>query len=706
MAKDPICGIIVEEKDQALCNIVEGTKYYFCSNNCQDRFTESDRVLKNLKKQLILGVILTVPIIVLTYMSLIPQQLNHFVLFGLSTPIQFGIGWRFYVGAVDSLLRKTANMDVLIALGTSAAWTYSTIVTFMPEVFPFDDVYFETSAVIIMLILTGNLLEHKTKNKALSAIRSLLDLQPRMANVIRNGVEESISVESIQLDDVLIIRPGEKIPTDGTIIEGSSSVDQSAITGESIPVPKTLDDEVIGGTINKNGMLKIKASKIGKDTVLSQIILLVEQAKNSKVPLQRIVDRVSSYFVPIIFAVAVTSALSWFFIGGIGLTYSVLAFVSVIIIACPCAIGIATPMAMMVGASKAAQNGILIKGGEQLEIARNVNTIVFDKTGTLTTGNLRVTDIIEIKDIDAQEILRLASIAENNSEHPISKAIVKYAKQNNIRIDKAYSFESFSGYGIKALYSNHSILVGNKYWIKKNNIEFEDEIKRISKLEKDGKTVVTVSVDEELIGLIAMSDTVKEGAQDAIIQLKKSGMEVIMITGDNENAANLIAKKLGIEKFFAEVLPDQKENLIKRIKQEGKVVAMIGDGINDAPALAVSDVGIAIGSGTDVAKESGGIVLIGDDLRRIIVVFELAKKTSSKIKQNLAWAFGYNTAVVPIAAGILVPFFGPEMFGFLPFLAAGAMAFSDATVIGNSLLLRRYQPKNVRKSQSTLTVMN
>lgn len=693
MAKDPICGMSVEEKNDSINHLVEGTKYYFCSSNCLNKFTEPERELNKIKKQLLIGATLTIPIVILTYIHLLPTSLNHLILFGLATPVQFGIGWRFYVGALDAIKRRTTNMDVLIALGTSAAWLYSTIVVIFPEIFPYDDVYFETSTVIIMLILTGNLLEHKTKNKALGAIRKLLNLQPRHAHVIRNNVEQEIPVEEIRLNDTLIVRPGEKIPTDGYVINGSSMVDQSAITGESIPVEKNIKDDVIGSTINKNGVLQIRATKVGKDTVLSQIIQLVEEAKSSKIPLQKLVDKISSYFVPVIVIIAVVSFLSWFFIGDIGLTYSILAFVSVIIIACPCAIGIAAPMAMMVGSSKAAQYGILIKGGENMEALRRVDTIVFDKTGTLTVGHPSVTDIVSLSQMSKQEILRLAAISEKNSEHPLSEAIIKAAKEQEIVIDDADSFESFSGYGVKASYANHTLLIGNKMMLQKNNIEYNYVIEELCHLEEQGKTVVMLVVDQTLVGLIAMADTIKDSAAKTVSQLQKSDIEVIMLTGDNNETAKTISNKLGIKKFFAGVLPDQKDSLIKQLKKEGRTVAMVGDGINDAPALTTANVGIAIGSGTDVAKDAGGIVLIGNDLRQILTIFDLAKKTSSKIKQNLAWAFGYNTAVVPIAAGALVPFFGVEMFGFLPFLAAGAMAFSDATVVGNSLLLGRYKPK-------------
>lgn len=697
MAKDPICGMSVAEKSDSIHYTLQGRDYYFCSNHCLNKFTEPEKELLKLKKQLIFGIILTISIVILTYTPILSTQLNHYVLFALATPVQFLIGSRFYKGTIDSLKTKTANMDVLIAIGTTTAWLYSSIVTFVPDYFPFNHVYFETSAVIIMLILTGNLLEQKTKTRALGAVRKLLDLQPRTAIIIRNSIEKEVPVEQIRLDDTIIVRPGEKIPTDGLVIDGHSQVDQSAITGESIPIPKNIGDEVIGATINKNGILKVKATKIGKDTVLSQIIQLVEQAKSSKVPLQRLVDKVSAYFVPVIVTVAIFSGLAWFFLGGIGLTFSILAFVSVIIIACPCAIGIATPTALMVGASKAAQNGIIVKGGENLEITRRVKTIVFDKTGTLTKGHPSVTEIIPYENMSESEVLLLAAISEKNSEHPIAMAIIKSAKEKGITPDDASSYDVLSGYGIKVKYQSHIILIGNRKLLADKRIDTKLIEQKMQVLEEQGKTVVILAIDGKIAGLIAMADTIKENTVQVISELKKSGMEIIMITGDNKKTANYVANNLKIDKVYAEVLPDQKESLIKKIKGEGKIVAMVGDGINDAPALATADIGIAIGSGTDVAKETGGIILIGDDLSQIITVFELAKKTSSKIKQNLAWAFGYNIAVVPIAAGVLVPFFGPEMFGFLPFLAAGAMAFSDVTVVGNSLLLNRYKPRFLKK---------
>jgi len=693
MATDPICGMYVEEKKETLQQEVEGTRYYFCSTNCVNEFVAPQKELDKLKKLILIGIGLITPIIFLMWVPIFPEQQNHYILFALATPIQFWMGWRFYVGTIDALKHRTANMDVLIAMGTSAAWGYSTIITFFPEAFPFTKVYFETAAMIIVLILIGRLLEHRTKAKASKAVRKLLDLKPRMAHLLKDGKETEIPVEKVKLNDILIVRPGEKIPVDGIVEKGHSSVDQSAITGESIPVSKEIGDEVIGATINKQGLLEIKAAKVGKDTVLSQIIKLVDEAKSSKVPLQRLADKVSSYFVPTVTGIAIISALTWFFFGGIGLAFSMLAFVSVIIIACPCAMGIATPAALMVGGGKAAENGILIKGGEYLEIAKKVSVIVFDKTGTLTKGEPSVTDVLPLEELSQDEVLRLAAISEKGSEHPLGQAVVKSAKERGLVIADPDSFEAVIGHGIKVRYANHSILLGNRNLMKNNGIEIDEFDNKMKELEEQGKTATLLAVDNKLSGIIAMADTIKENAPEAIKELKNAGIDVIMLTGDNQKTANAIAKKLGIKTVLAEVLPQQKEEVIRKLKEEKKIVAMVGDGINDAPALAVADLGIAIGSGTDIAKETGGIVLIKDDLRDVVTAMELSKKTVAKIKQNLFWAFAYNTALIPIAAGALVPLFGAEMYNYLPFLAAGAMAFSSATVVGNSLLLGRYKPK-------------
>ncbi len=700
MAKDPICGMFVEEKNDAIKQEVEGVHYYFCSSGCLNEFMAPEKELKNLKRFVIIGLALAIPITFLTYVSLFEMHLNHYILFVLATPMQFWIGWRFYQGTIDAIKHRTTNMDVLIAMGTSAAWLYSSLITFIPGMFPFSEVYFETSAIIIVLILIGRLLEQKTKAKASKAVRKLLDIQPRMAHVLKDGQEVEIPVEKVRLDDIIIIRPGEKIPVDGVVIDGHSSVDQSAITGESIPVSKNVGDEVIGATINKSGMMKIKTTKVGRDTLLSQIIKLVEDAKSSRVPLQRLADKVSSYFVPSVTGIAIASALMWFFVGGIGLTFSLLAFVSVIIIACPCALGIATPAALMVGGGKAAENGILIKGGENLEIARKVNAMVFDKTGTLTKGEPSVTDVVSLGEINQDEVLRLAASAEKGSEHPLGVAVVKNAKEKGLAVGEPKSFEAILGHGIKASYGDHVILVGNRKLLQDSGMSIDTADGIMKELEQGGKTATLVSLDKKLVGIIALADTIKENAQDAILELKKLGIKIIMLTGDNQKTAKAIAGKLGIDNVISEVLPGQKESVIQKLKSEGKVVAMVGDGINDAPALATADLGIAIGSGTDVAKETGGIILVKDDLRDVIIAVEISKKTVSKIKQNLFWAFAYNTGLIPIAAGALVPVLGAGMYGYLPFLAAGAMAISSATVVGNSLLLGKYKPRIFSKKLS------
>jgi Cu+-exporting ATPase len=726
LAKDPVCGMFVEERPDSIRHTVDGKEYFFCSNQCSNEFIEPEKELKKLKIHVVISIALTIPIIFLSlphmfpgqFGNLLPMDMMHissYIMLALATPVQFWVGGRFYRGLWDGIKAKASNMDTLIAIGTSAAYLYSATVTLVPNFFPFKSVYFETAAVIITLILVGRLLETKTKEKASSAVRKLLDLQPRMAKVLRpvEGTEEveedEIPVEQIQEGDILVIRPGERIPTDGIIIEGFSSIDESAITGESIPVDKSKGDEVIGATINKSGLLKVKATKIGQDTVLSQIITLVEEARTGKAQMQKLVDQVAKYFVPAIVITAVGVGLGWFFIGSIGFTFSLLAFVSVMIIACPCALGIATPAALMMGTGKAAENGILFKGGEYLEIASKVNTIVFDKTGTLTEGRPSVIDIIDLSTMGEKELLRLASIAESGSEHPLGQAVVRKAKEEGMAIiANTDSFEAISGLGLRAIHEGRTILVGTRKLMEEANISVPENVdSTLKEFENQGKTAVLISIDGNLSGIITLADTIKENAREAIDSLKSMGKEVIMLTGDNERTANYIASRLGIERVIAQVLPQQKEEVISNLKsKEGKVVAMVGDGINDAPALATADLGIAIGSGTDVAKETGGIILIKGDVRDVVIAIDLGTKTVSKIKQNLFWAFAYNTGLIPIAGGILVPFLGVGIFGWLPMLAGVAMALSSLTVVGNSLLLGRYKPKFlVRKAkheQSTL----
>jgi Cu+-exporting ATPase len=710
MAKDPVCGMFVEEKPDAIRYNKDGREYYFCSKQCLDEFIQPEKELKKLKKYVAISIALTIPIVIFSLPHMFPAQFSgglfpmavmhygNYIMLALATPLQFWIGWRFYRGLWDGIKAKASNMDTLIAIGTSAAYLYSAIVTIAPGYFPFKSVYFESAAIIITLILIGRLLETRTKEKASDAVRKLLDLQPRMTKVMREGGEEvEIPVEQVQEGEVMIIRPGERIPTDGIVIEGSSSIDESAITGESIPVDKEKGDEVIGATINKSGLLKVKATKVGQDTVLSQIITLVEEARTGKAQMQRLVDQVAKYFVPAVLAIATGIGLGWYFVGDIGLTFSLLAFVSIVIIACPCALGIATPAALMMGAGRGAENGILFKGGEYLEIAKKVKTIVFDKTGTLTKGKPSVTDILDLSGIGENELLRLAAIAESGSEHPLGQAVVNNAKEKGIPvISNPTSFEAVSGHGLRATYADHTILIGNRKLMDDNNIPGTETVDTtLTQLEIQGKTGTLVAIDNKLAGTIALADTIKENAKDAIDILTNSmGIEVAMLTGDNERTAKAVASKLGISRVIAQVLPQQKQQVISKLRdEEKKVVAMVGDGINDAPALAEADLGIAIGSGTDVAKETGGIILIKDDLMDVPIALDLGKKTVSKIKQNLFWAFVYNAGLIPVAAGALVPLFGLNMFGWLPMLAGLAMAMSSVTVVGNSILLGRYKPK-------------
>src|ERR687885_205995 len=723
MAKDPVCGMFVEEKPESIRYMKDGREYYFCSKQCLDEFTQPEKELRKLKMHVAVSIALAIPIVILSLPHMLPEQFgalfpmgvmhySNYIMLTFATPLQFWIGWRFYRGLWDGIKAKASNMDTLIAIGTTAAYLYSATVTLIPNYFPFTSVYFETAAIIITLILIGRLLETRTKERASYAVRKLLDLQPKMAKVLRqkeggekrgggNVVEEKeveIPIEQVQEEEIMIIRPGERIPTDGNVIDGSSSIDESAVTGESIPIDKTKGDEVIGATINKSGLLKVRATKVGQDTVLSQIITLVEEARTGKAQMQRLVDQVAKYFVPAVLTIAIGVGLGWYFIGDIGFTFSLLAFVSVIIIACPCALGIATPAALMMGAGKGAENGILFKGGEYLEIAKKVKTIVFDKTGTLTKGRPSITDIIDLSGLGEHEILRLSSIAESGSEHPLGQAVVKYAKEKGIVVSNPDSFEAVSGHGLRAKYGDHTILIGNRKLMEDNAILVNETVDAaLKQLEPQGKTATLVTVNNKIAGIIALADTIKDSAKQAVDSLKSLGIEVVMLTGDNERTAKAVASKLEIDKVIAQVLPQEKEQIISELKKTNEPkkgsVAMVGDGINDAPALARADLGIAIGSGTDVAKETGGIILIKDDLIDVVTALDLGRKTVSKIKQNLFWAFSYNAGLIPIAGGILVPFIGVGIFGWLPMLAGLAMAMSSVTVVGNSMLIGRYKPR-------------
>jgi Cu+-exporting ATPase len=685
--------MIVEEGEHALKTTRYGTTYYFCSETCLVEFQAPEKAIARLKRLVALGALLTVPIAALTYLPILSDRTtNNLVMFFLSLPVQFVVGFRFYRGSYDALRSRIGNMDLLIGIGTSAAWVYSTTVTFIPGFFPGSETYFETSAIIITLIQTGNLLEYITKGKASEAVHKLLSLQPTMAHVIRDGVETNMPVEKVEAGDVLTVRPGERVPVDGKVVEGFSAIDESMITGESLPKDKQIGDEVIGATINKTGLLKIQATKVGQDTVLSQIAKLVEEAQVGKAPLQRLADKVSAYFVPAVILIATVSFLFWYFVARIGLAFSLLAFVSVVIIACPCALGIATPAALLVGTGKGAENGILIKGGDQLEEAHKANTIIFDKTGTLTEGQPALTDVIPIGDLSETEILHHAGSAEKGSEHPLAQAVVNAAQKMNIHLSDPSDFEALPGLGVKATIDGREVLLGNTDLMDRFSIQISGYAEKLATLQSQGKTTTFLAVDHEPVALLGIADTVKESAARAVKALKSMGLDVVMLTGDNERTAKAIAQTLGIDTVISGVRPDQKENHIRKLQRNGKKVIMVGDGINDAPALAAADVGIAIGSGTDVAKETGGIILIKDDLTDVPKALLLSKATVRKIKQNLLWAFVYNVALIPVAAGILVPFLGPGIYQVLPLLAGAAMAVSSVTVVSNSLLLRRFNP--------------
>jgi Cu+-exporting ATPase len=646
------------------------------------------RHIRRLKQLLAASIALTIPIMILMWLPILPMELNKIVMFILATPVQFIVGWTFYVGTYKALKNRTANMDTLIAMGTSTAWIYSTLVTFLPGVFGMEaSVFFDTAVMIMTFILAGKLLDAIAKGRTSEAIRKIMGLQAKTAKVIRNDVEQEVPIEEVQVGDIIIVRPGEKIPVDGTVIEGYSAVDEKVITGESIPVEKKVGDQVVGATLNKTGVFKFKATKVGKDTVLAQIISMVEDALTSKAPVQRLADVAASYFVPAIILIATVAAFAWFFISG-DYIFSLTVFIAVLVVACPCALGLATPTAIMVGVGKGAENGILIKSGEALETAQNLKAIVFDKTGTLTKGEPEVTDIIAL--IPEEQLLQYAAVAEKNSEHPLGEAIVKKAAAQGVTIEDPEDFEAIPGQGVRVVYKSQTVLLGNRKLMEANSINISALEQKMVALEENGKTAMLMAIDGKFAGIIAVADTLKEHSSEAVKALQQMGLEVVMLTGDNQRTANAIAKQAGVNRVIAEVLPDEKANQIKQLQSEGKVVAMVGDGINDAPALAQANIGIAVGSGTDVAVETGDIVLIKNDLRDVVVSIQLSRATMAKIKQNLFWAFFYNIILVPLAAGLFYPVLGVL---FDPVWAAAAMATSSVTVVTNASLLRRFKPK-------------
>ncbi|EDS77243.1 copper-translocating P-type ATPase [Clostridium botulinum C str. Eklund] len=599
-------------------------------------------------------------------------------------------GRKFFEVGFKTLFKGNPNMDSLIAIGSGAAILYGVFGIFKIATGYTEytmDLYFESAATIITLISLGKYLEAKSKGKTSEAIKKLMGLSPKTALIFQNGKELNIPIEEVEIGDVIIVKPGEKIPVDGILIGGTSSIDESMLTGESIPVEKKVNDKVYGATINKNGYFKFKATKVGKDTALSQIIELVEKAQGSKAPIARLADTISSYFVPTVIIIAIVCSLSWYFAGK-GLIFSLTIFISVLVIACPCALGLATPTAIMVSSGKGAENGVLIKGGEALETAHKINTVIFDKTGTITEGKPEVTDVITKKEYDKDYILKLVASAEKASEHPLGEAIVNYAKHKKIDLIDVTSFKSLTGRGIEVNIDNKQLLIGNKRLMNENHIELSELDKEAKSLALDGKTPMYIAIDKNISAIIAVADVIKKNSKTAIKRLHEMGIRTVMITGDNEKTAMAIAKEAGIDEVLAEVMPQDKANNVKKIQNNGEVVAMVGDGINDAPALVQANVGIAIGSGTDIAMESADIVLIKNDILDVVTAIKLSKSTIRNIKENLFWAFGYNTLGIPIAAGVLTLFGGPKLN---PMIAAAAMSLSSVSVITNALRLKRFK---------------
>ncbi|WP_408011490.1 heavy metal translocating P-type ATPase [Pseudalkalibacillus sp. A8] len=612
--------------------------------------------------------------------------MNPWVQMALATPVQFLVGGQFYIGAYKALRNKSANMDVLVALGTSAAYFYSIYLSIasIGSDSHMVELYFETSAVLITLIILGKLFEAKAKGRSSEAIKKLMGLQAKTATVVRDGQEINISIEDVITGDIVYIKPGEKVPVDGEIIEGRSALDESMITGESIPIDKTIGDTVIGSTINKNGFIKIKATKVGKDTALAQIIKVVEEAQGSKAPIQRLADSISGVFVPIVVGIAFVTFLVWYFMVAPGdFAEALEKLIAILVIACPCALGLATPTSIMAGSGRAAEYGILFKGGEHLETTHRLDAIILDKTGTVTNGKPILTDVILADKMDETEFLKLVGAAERNSEHPLAEAIVEGIKEKGIDLGNSESFEAIPGFGVQSSIEGKNLLIGTRKLMAKGNIDINNQLSEMEALEKEGKTAMLVAIDNAFAGIIAVADTVKETSKDAITRLKEMGLDVVMITGDNTQTAKAIAKSVGIDHVIAEVLPEGKAEEVKKLQKAGKKVAMVGDGINDAPALATADIGMAIGTGTDVAMEAADITLIRGDLNSIADAIYLSKMTIKNIKQNLFWAFAYNSLGIPIAA-----------IGFLaPWVAGAAMAFSSVSVVLNALRLQRIKLK-------------
>lgn len=643
-----------------------------------------EKAYKIQRNKFLIGAIISIPFLIQMVSDLVMHygggfsfHMNPWIQLILATIVQFFAGGHYYRDAYHAVRGGSANMAVLVVLGTSTAYLYSLIITVLGTG---HELYFEASVIVITLIILGKLLETRAKGQTSDAIKKLMGLQAKTAHVIRNGQEADIPIEEVVEGDILFVRAGEKIPVDGVILEGSSSVDESMLTGESMPVSKKQGDQVIGATLNKNGSFTFKATKVGKDTALAQIVKLVEEAQGSKAPIQHLADKISGIFVPIVILIALATFTVTFFVAGF--TPALISMVAVLVIACPCALGLATPTAVMVGTGKGAENGILIKGAGHLQNAQRITTVVLDKTGTITKGKPEVTDIISFGNLKEEELLQIAATAEKGSEHPLGEAIVKGAKEKGLALKEAIHFQAVPGHGIQVEVDGRHVMIGNKKMMLDHQIDIQNAASKMEKLESEGKTAMYIAIDQTLEGIIAVADTVKETSAEAIRQLKKMHIEVVMITGDNRRTAEAIAKQVGVDRVLAEVLPEDKSKEVEKLKKDGKTVAMVGDGINDAPALAAADVGIAIGTGTDVAMEAADITLMSGDLIGIVNTIRLSKATMRKIHQNLFWAFAYNVVLIPVAA-----------IGLLnPILAGGAMAFSSVSVVGNTLFLRKWKP--------------
>lgn len=664
------------------------------------------RLIAEARRRVIASFVLATPIIIY-YMMIHMFNIQHvhavwgldlnYIYWILSTPIQFVIAWPFYRNAITAVRVGSANMDVLVVLGTTAAYVYSMLGFLF---FNIDHPFWESSAALLSFILLGRYFEMVSRGRASAAIKELLKLEAKEAHIIKDGQEITIPLDELANGDIIVVRPGEKIPVDGTIIEGKTHIDEKVVTGESFPVGKTVGDEVIGATVNQEGLFKFKATKVGKETLLYQIIQMVEEAQASRAPIQNLVDKISESFVPAVIVISIITFIVWYFIYALPFRAGLLRTIAVLVISCPCAMGLATPTALIVGIGRAARFGIILKGGEALEKAYKITAIAFDKTGTLTIGKPTVTDFVTLGDANETETLLLAAAVETGSEHPLARAVVEKGKAAGT-LPPVTDVQAIAGMGVQGTVNGKSVVIGNAAMMSTLGVTIENEAVTVDKLQNEAKTVVYVTVDKKLVALIAMADTLKPHSREAIAALKKMGKEIVMITGDNPKTAAAIAREIGIDRVLAQVLPQQKAEVIKSLQKEGKSVAMVGDGINDSPALAQADIGIAVGSGTDVAMQTGQIILVKDDLRDVVTAIQLSGKTIKKVWQNLFWAFIYNVLAIPVAAGILYPDYSfispilgylPSGFTLRPEIAGFAMAFSSVSVVANSLLLRRYTP--------------